>query len=280
MAERRKYPNLTRDELVLLLNVFFQVEESGEDLTDRHPSVLAASSMLRQLSIHPDFTDDEGFRAPHGLRRRLQDFRRLSRSSEQLEGHSLYHQVWEEFQGDRARLSKEVQSVLRRYAPQTDPNPSDASSPGTIGTSHHPDARLQTRQGWLKDYPTRRAIELRAMQIAVEYYEAKGYAVADTSQTEPYDLECRSGEEAIRIEVKGTIGAGEVVELTRNEVDHAREYRHVHLFVVGQIQITTEGDEPRASGGILVSHIVDWCPSDDDLYATQYRYRVPHVDTE
>jgi hypothetical protein len=89
----------------------------------------------------------------------------------------------------------------------------------SVGVDYHEDSiRVCIINEEGVELATRRAIELRTMQIAVEYYEAKGYAVADTSQTEPYDLECRSGEEAIRVEVKGTIGAGEVVELTRNEL--------------------------------------------------------------
>lgn len=120
MANHRSYPNLTRDELVVLLDAFFQIEESGEDLTENHPLVLAASNSLRSLSIHLGFADDEGFRAPRGLRRRLQDFRRISRGNEGLEGHNLYHEVWEEFESNRAELKEEVKSVLLRHASTAD----------------------------------------------------------------------------------------------------------------------------------------------------------------
>ena len=101
------------------------------------------------------------------------------------------------------------------------------------------------------------------------------YSVTDKSQSESYDLECSKDQEVVHVEVKGTTGVGDSVVLTRNEVEHARTYPDTHLFIVGEIRLSYEGNAPVTAGGRLVRHITDWRPLDDDLEATQFRYRVP-----
>ncbi|HST59490.1 MAG TPA: EVE domain-containing protein [Longimicrobium sp.] len=97
----------------------------------------------------------------------------------------------------------------------------------------------------------RRAVELRAMELAIAHYAQRWETVDDVASTRSYDLECRSGDRYLRVEVKGTTGRGDSVLLTANEVTHAgAQAPHVALFVVSGIQLRREpGSDPVASGG-------------------------------
>ena len=118
----------------------------------------------------------------------------------------------------------------------------------------------------------RKAIEMHAMKVAAAHYRLRMWDVKDTSADHPYDLECRSGDRILRVEVKGTTGDGSTVNLTAGEVRNARLHPSA-LFVLHNIELE-RGDKPLASGGI--DHILEpWTPYDDDLRATQYRYGVP-----
>lgn len=97
----------------------------------------------------------------------------------------------------------------------------------------------------------RRAVERRAMDLAIAHYERRWKSVRDVGGTECFDLECQSGRQVLRVEVKGTTGGGDSVLLTANEVEHARtQAPHMALFVVSEIQLD-RGPEPVASGGIV-----------------------------
>jgi hypothetical protein len=97
----------------------------------------------------------------------------------------------------------------------------------------------------------RRAVERCAMDLAIAHYEQRWESVRDVGSTECFDLECRSGERVLRVEVKGTTGGGASVLLTANEVAHARaQAPHVALFVVSEIRLQRE-PEPVASGGTV-----------------------------
>ncbi|MGQ4388867.1 protein NO VEIN domain-containing protein [Streptomyces sp. SAS_270] len=65
------------------------------------------------------------------------------------------------------------------------------------------------------------------------------------------------GAEERHVEVKGTTGAATSVELTVNEVLHARDKDNtVDLYVVSDIRVDTVTDPYTASGG-TVSHYPD-----------------------
>lgn len=116
----------------------------------------------------------------------------------------------------------------------------------------------------------RRAVETRAMRVVQEHYAARGWDVEDVSQTRPYDLVCRRLEEERHVEVKGLTGLPLRVELTANEVVHARSNEHSVLAVVSEIQVDTF-ERPRADGGVL--EVTDpWRPQPDRLRATAYTY--------
>jgi hypothetical protein len=120
----------------------------------------------------------------------------------------------------------------------------------------------------------RRAVELRAMAEAVEYFEKEGFHVEDTSAVESYDLKIRRGETIRFIEVKGTTGRLGDIVLTRNEVSHhVRSYPNNGLFVLHEICLTNSQSTPLASGGKI--HVeTPWLVDIERLSPLAYRYRI------
>ncbi|MGW6356670.1 protein NO VEIN domain-containing protein [Streptomyces sp. NPDC055092] len=119
----------------------------------------------------------------------------------------------------------------------------------------------------------RKAIELRAENHAVAHYEKNGWTVERLGK--PYDLRCTRGTEELHLEVKGTTGAATSVELTINEVLHARDKDNtVDLYVVSDIKVDTCTDPYTASGN-KVTLFTDWEPAEEDLRPRKYEYRLP-----
>ena len=132
-------------------------------------------------------------------------------------------------------------------------------------------------QSYLADSACRRAIELRAMELAREFYQGQWPEVFDVSATASCDLHCRAGEAQLRVEVKGTAGNAEHILLTSNEVLLARRYHpQTALFVVSQIEVDRSVVPPVGRGG-TVCEIRPWFPDADRLAATAYRYRLSAV---
>ncbi|MEO3776140.1 DUF3883 domain-containing protein [Micromonospora sp. B11E3] len=70
------------------------------------------------------------------------------------------------------------------------------------------------------------ALEQHAVRTVMDHYRVvEGYEVEDVGNRESYDVRARRGTEELHIEVKGSSGLADKVELTSNEVTHAR-HRH------------------------------------------------------
>jgi hypothetical protein len=127
------------------------------------------------------------------------------------------------------------------------------------------------------DPRVRAVIDDHAMKVARDRYSAEGYVVTDVSAFCAYDLECTKGdaEPTVRVEVKGTRGDGDVVTVTRGEVEnaHGAGWR-TDLCIIRGITVEHRGAELVAIGG-EIRIIRDWRPAAVDLVATQYRYLVP-----
>jgi hypothetical protein len=125
----------------------------------------------------------------------------------------------------------------------------------------------------------RKAIELRAMLLAEEHFNALGFSVNDVSKNQPYDLRCTNGIARFDVEVKGTTTAGETVLLTPNEVQHAlTNFPATALAIAHGIVLTGRGTPAvAASGGVLVVH-QPWRPADTDLIPLGFSYTVPSND--
>lgn len=118
----------------------------------------------------------------------------------------------------------------------------------------------------------REAIERHAVDLAIGHYEQAGWKVEEVGK--PYDLRLTKAGAERRVEVKGTTGAPTSVELTVNEVQHAREFPEVDLFVVSDITVAGITPDFTTSGG-AVTLLPDWEPAEEDLRPTRFEYRIP-----
>ncbi|GGO56245.1 hypothetical protein GCM10012287_49390 [Streptomyces daqingensis] len=150
------------------------------------------------------------------------------------------------------------------------------STPGVTAEQvedRKPPKRRRHGAGFVSDPKKRKAIELHAETMAVAHYVSEGWAVERLGK--PYDLHCTRGSEERRVEVKGTTGAATNVELTINEVEHARNPLHtVDLYVVSDIKVDVRTD-PYGTAGGRVLHLHDWQPADEDLRPRSFEYRLP-----
>ncbi|MDX6270298.1 MAG: hypothetical protein QOD28_1521 [Acidobacteriota bacterium] len=126
-------------------------------------------------------------------------------------------------------------------------------------------------QGFAVSPEVRRAIEIYAMQRAIEFFKGKGYDVEDTSMNNPFDLFCIKGTDELFVEVKGTQTRGETVILTKNEVGFARKNRErMALFILHSVLITSEHGIQISDGEFNIFH--PWDVDQGTLIATQYLY--------
>ena len=134
--------------------------------------------------------------------------------------------------------------------------------------------RPRAMQGIGLTAPERRAVELRAMEVAIEHFIREGFAVEDTSSRRPYDLAITKDGEVHFIEVKGTTGGLGDIVLTKNEVEHHRQNHPKNgLFIVHSVTLHRDGSHPNARDGIPYVQM-PWLISTEHLNPIAYRYRV------
>ena len=111
--------------------------------------------------------------------------------------------------------------------------------------------------------------------MAEDYFAKLEYGVEDVSKRESYDVRCRRPGVELHVEVKGTMGDGTDVFLTKGEVQHARTNTdRMVLVVVSKIRIDFVGDQITARGGEL-QVIRPWNVDEGELLPLQFKYRPP-----
>ncbi|WP_428835877.1 protein NO VEIN domain-containing protein [Streptomyces californicus] len=120
-------------------------------------------------------------------------------------------------------------------------------------------------------------MEEHAEQMATAHYEGQGWTVEKLGK--PYHVRCTRGTVERHVEVKGATGAATSVELTINEVLHARDKDNtVALYVVSDIRVDAVTDPYIPRGG-TVWHYSNWEPAEEDLRPRKYEYRLPDPTT-
>jgi len=127
-------------------------------------------------------------------------------------------------------------------------------------------------QGFRLNGAQRKAIELRAMDLAKLELASRGCLnIRDTSQGNPFDYQCILDGDEIFVEVKGTASSGDVVILTRGEVElHREKFPQNMLILVYEIQLTGESLDIATGGQVRV--LSPWTISDDALKVVAYNY--------
>lgn len=277
-GQSRRNPPWTYDELVLALDTY---KRYGllDDTDDR---VIELSQTLNALPGSGARRISGTFRNPNGVAMKLANFARLDPSYEGTglqRGARRDEKVWSRFVGrddELAEAAAEVRAGIMTTG-RTLPIPNGERSPEVEQAQEEAESmgRPSARPPRRVSAAERRAVELRAMALATEHYQAEGWQVEDVSATESFDLRCtRSGEE-LHVEVKGTTSNRPQVVLTRNEVIHAREYASVALVWVSNIELEfTDGGQASANGG--VTQVIDrWLLDDGALEALSFAYTLP-----
>ena len=133
--------------------------------------------------------------------------------------------------------------------------------------------KVRRGQGRQSDPRKRKAIEMRAMEVATAHYGLQGFTVTDTSSNSPFDLECCQDDDMVRVEVKGLSGGLGNVDVTINEVLSARSTEiPTDLFVVHSISLAEHEKLHYAGEGGDTYIESPWQPDDQNLEATRFRY--------
>lgn len=132
------------------------------------------------------------------------------------------------------------------------PGPSDSkiSSNSENRVTHSP--KKSRGQGFGLNAAQRRAVERRAMEIAMDYLHQNNWdAIQDVGEVASYDISAVFQGQVFVIEVKGTTGSGESIILTKNEVQvHKNHFPMNGLFVVSGIELSGPAKD-TATGGVL-----------------------------
>jgi hypothetical protein len=117
--------------------------------------------------------------------------------------------------------------------------------------------RRTRRQGRGLTGPERRAVEKRAMEVAIQHLESQGYRCEDTSANESYDIVATNDAQQLKVEVKGTTSdICESILMTRNEVElHRREKGRTALLIVSQIKLDRNAPSLTAGGGLVEANM-------------------------
>lgn len=130
----------------------------------------------------------------------------------------------------------------------------------------------RTGQGFQGDQAMRQAVEERAMVAAEQHYAAAQWTTKRrVHDNVGYDILCTKGSEELFVEVKGTIGDGSQVIITRKEAEHAHAHsKQTQLFILYDIQPT------NIDGSGTVRIISEWDPlASGSLVPISYFWRLP-----
>ena len=211
------------------------------------------------------FTDINDFGATRDLPR---SFERASALVKTIRFSDIDHAPIEEYLVRAASMLKtiyEAQSVGRELSP------ADQDALRILAVTK-PQMNAGAGQGYGLTAPERKAVELRAMDLARDWFESRDYQVKDTSASKPYDFEANLSSEKLFVEVKGTTSdRGDAITMTHTEVDIHRERKgHTVLCIVTAIELDRSKEEPAASGGSL-EVLMNWDIDDWSLKPTVFR---------
>jgi len=109
-----KNPNWQRDELILAIDLYFELE--NESVDSSHPKVIELSKVLNQLSIiHKTSSIEESFRNANGVSMKLSSYKRFDSkySGKGLEkGNKLEKVIWDEFSHRRQELTELANKIV------------------------------------------------------------------------------------------------------------------------------------------------------------------------
>ena len=113
-----KNPKWYRDEIILALDLYFNLESSGQ-IHARNPQVIELSEILTKLPIFTNRPDKEKFRNPNGVGLKLSNFLAIDPEYEGkgMEAYSkLDEEIFNEFVHDKNKLHQIAEQIKRTVA--------------------------------------------------------------------------------------------------------------------------------------------------------------------
>ncbi len=171
--------------------------------------------------------------------------------------------VEEELETALRQAADRLTEIYRSQKSGRDVTPGDQAV-DEIQTIARPLRARRSGHGFTLTAPERKAIEMRAMDLAQTWLETEGYKVTDTSANQSYDFIAEKAGLRIYVEVKGTTSdICSSILMTKNEVDlHRQKKGETALILVAQIRLDRTENPPKASHGTLEAfigwNIDDW----------------------
>lgn len=143
--KRQRNPDWTRDELILALDVYFDLPSPDQ----HHSTVIALSALLNRLWVATEFAGAATLRNPSGVSMKLSNFQRFDPAFQNTGRKGLANgargdeEVWQEFADDRTRLRATAAAIRAalEQAPQLvtapDTSPDVEAAEGAILTRLH-----------------------------------------------------------------------------------------------------------------------------------------------
>jgi len=113
------YPEWTRDELILLLDLYFRVD--GSRISEKSPEIIALSELLNDLPVHDRVSTGTRFRSRSDVQMKLREFLRFDpryagdHSSRGPRGFGLEAEVWNHFAAERSKLRATAAAIRDNY---------------------------------------------------------------------------------------------------------------------------------------------------------------------
>lgn len=111
-----KNPNWTRDELILALDLYFEL--GWRKITKENSKVIELSKILNSLPIHDNSKLDESFRNPNGVHMKLNNFKRFDKDYSGVglaRGGKLEETIWYEFVDNKVHL-REIANAIKNIS--------------------------------------------------------------------------------------------------------------------------------------------------------------------
>lgn len=117
--EPKKNPDWTEEELIIALDIYYELHRSGDKPSDSHAKIIQASRALNSLKIHPQNKKNIKFRDPPGVKRRIGYFQKLERG-ENINGREAYLRVWEKYRDKVPQLHHDAIEIINRLSLTSD----------------------------------------------------------------------------------------------------------------------------------------------------------------
>lgn len=115
-----KNPNWTRDELILALDLYFEIE--SREISKKNPKIIEMSRILNSLPIYNNIKLDESFRNPNGVHMKLNNFKRFDKEYSGVglaRGGKLEETIWDEFVENKDHL-REIANIIKSISRNTE----------------------------------------------------------------------------------------------------------------------------------------------------------------